>query len=93
MHDDSEAPGHYRLRVWTEEPTWSALAFQMLVPHRFHYRYRWDNSRNRCEFVIQAIGRGPDGYRVYERRGTLTPKRSEASDLLVRDAALRELDG
>lgn len=84
-NDDTKRTGHYAASIWLEEPAWLALKFQMEAAHRFHFRYSWTSSPNRCEFVIQAIGRGPDGYRIYERRGTLTPDGSDSSDLIVRD--------
>lgn len=85
-------PGRYPAAIWDEEPPWSSFQFRFETPHRFHYRYRWTATDGGCEFSVQAIGRGKEGYKIYERRGTVMPDRTESSDVVVRSPRPGELD-
>lgn len=85
-------PGRYPMTMWDEEPPWPSFQFRFETPHRFHYRYRWNATDGGCEFNVQAIGRSSDGYKIYERRGTVTPDKTESSDVVVRAPRPGELD-
>lgn len=85
-------PGRYPAAIWDEEPPWSSFQFRFETPHRFHYRYRWTATDGGCEFSVQAIGRGSEGYKIYERRGTVTPNKTESSNVVVRAPRPGELD-
>lgn len=67
-------PGEYSMELWTGNPVWSALNFQMEQGHYFHYDFRWNNQTSgfgACQFTAQAFGDLDDDgvMSTYERSG------------------------
>lgn len=67
-------PGEYSMELWTDNPVWSALNFQMEQGHYFHYDFRWNNDSTgygACQFTAQAFGDLDDDgvMSTYERAG------------------------
>lgn len=65
-------PGEYSMNLWTDNPVWNSLNFQMEEGHYFHYDFRWANSNDgygECQFTAQAFGDlDADGtFSTYER--------------------------
>lgn len=68
--------GGYDPKLWTENPVWSALRFEMLDPHFFHYNFAWKNDpsgQGKCQATAQAFGDldGDGVYSTYERVTTI----------------------
>ncbi len=66
--------GVYDIALWTENPVWSAVHFQIEQGHAFHYDFKWTNSGTgfgACQFTAQAFGDldGDGVWSTYERTG------------------------
>jgi hypothetical protein len=66
--------GQYPSTLWTDNPVWNGLNFQMETAHAFHYDFKWANSGSgfgRCQFTAQAFGDldGDGVFSTYERSG------------------------
>lgn len=67
-------PGEYSMKLWTDNPVWNGLNFQMEQGHYFHYDFRWENEISgfgACQFTAQAFGDLDDDrvFSTYERSG------------------------
>ncbi len=67
-------PGFYDIALWTENPVWNGLNFQMERAHYFHYNFVYSNAATgfgACQFTAQAFGDlDADGvFSTYERAG------------------------
>jgi type IV pilus assembly protein PilA len=67
-------PGYYDMRLWSDNPVWSGLNFQMEQGHYFHYDFKWTNSGTgfgACQFTAQAFGDldGDGVWSTFERAG------------------------
>lgn len=83
-------PGYYDMHLWTENPVWNQLNFQLEEGHAFHYDFKWTNSGTgfgNCQFTTQAFGDldGDGVWSTYERSGA-------ADNLGVNAAAGRYID-
>ncbi len=66
--------GGYDMKVWTDNPVWKQIDFQVESPHYFHYNFRWKNFPSEfgsCQFTAQAFGDldGDGVFSTYERAG------------------------
>lgn len=67
--------GVYDITLWTDNPVWNSLAFQMEQGHFFHYNYVYDNDTEdaygRCQFTAQARADldDDDVFSTFERSG------------------------
>ncbi|MCA9705022.1 MAG: hypothetical protein KDK70_04120 [Myxococcales bacterium] len=67
-------PGEYSMSLWTDNPVWNGLNFQMEQGHYFHYDFQWNNGTTgfgSCQFTAQAFGDLDDDgvFSTYERTG------------------------
>lgn len=67
--------GGYDAKLWTENPVWRELGFEVQEPHYFHYDFKWKNDptgQGSCQFTAQAFGDlDADGvYSTYEHVGS-----------------------
>ncbi|MEM9462686.1 MAG: hypothetical protein AAGF11_51535 [Myxococcota bacterium] len=71
---EPKGPGEYSMKLWTDNPVWNGLNFQMEQGHYFHYDFRWENEISgfgACQFTAQAFGDLDDDriLSTYERSG------------------------
>lgn len=69
-----KGPGIYDGRLWTDNPVWNSLDFQMEEAHAFHYDFKWTNGADgfgMCQFTAQAFADldGDGVFSTYERAG------------------------
>ncbi|MBC8070807.1 MAG: hypothetical protein IAG13_20945 [Deltaproteobacteria bacterium] len=62
----------YEQKLWSDNPVWKGLAFQLEQRHYFHYDFRWTNTAGvygACQFTAQAFGDldGDKTYSTFER--------------------------
>ncbi len=67
-------PGYYDMGLWSNEPMWNSLNFQMEQAHYFHYRYISENTTpgfGTCQFTATAFADLDDDtvFSTYERSG------------------------
>ncbi len=65
-------PGYYEMTLWSDNPVWSGLNFQMEQAHFFHYDFVASNAGTgygQCQFTAQAFGDLDDDaiYSTFER--------------------------
>lgn len=66
--------GYYEMTLWTDNPVWNSLNFQMEQAHYFHYNFQASNAASgygECQFTAQAFADlDNDGiYSTFERAG------------------------
>jgi hypothetical protein len=67
-------PTTYGMQLWTDNPVWNGLNFQLEQRHYFHYNFKWKNTPGgfgACQFTAQAFGDldGDGVYSTFERAG------------------------
>lgn len=93
MPGGGSVPGSYDMRLWTDNPVWSALDFQMEEAHVFHYDFKWTNGGpgfGSCQFTAQAFADldGDGVWSTYERAGAADQMGVNASAGLYIDQEL-----
>lgn len=66
--------GYYNISVWSDNPVWNGLNFQMEQGHYFHYNFVYANTNSgygQCQFTAQAFANldGDTVFSTYERSG------------------------